>query len=62
MRLLLVQAAHINFNVCVTVMGHTGAAARVGEKYTMMLPLPKFSFTPLRCLCRHVTKLLMDFC
>ena len=46
MRCLLVQAPRINFIVCVAVMEHTGAAARVGEMYTTILPLPEFSFTP----------------
>ena len=39
MRLLLVQAARVNFNVCVVVMAHTGAVSGVGEKHTSVFPL-----------------------
>lgn len=39
MRLLLVLAARVNFNVCLVVMARTGAVSGVGEKHTTVLPL-----------------------
>lgn len=40
MRCLLSQAARVNLIVCLAEMDHGGAATQMGEKYTIILPLP----------------------
>lgn len=56
MRLLLVQAPHVNFNVCVAEMARASAVSGVGEKHTSAFPFREFSFSPVWCLCRPVTQ------